>query len=92
MIPVTPPDAYDVCLDAHYYRLATLAEWVALSARSPLKGLVWRDADATRHRLLAEAYDRQAAAACDTVDFPTRTYYAQEAARHRAQAQPQERV
>lgn len=49
-------ETYDVLLDGqHYYRLTTLAEWAAFQALSHYKGIQWRDADATRHRLLTTA-------------------------------------
>jgi hypothetical protein len=43
---------FDIHLDGHYWQLTMLAEWEHLSRLGAQAGLVWRDADATRHRLL----------------------------------------
>jgi hypothetical protein len=48
-------DDYDIMLDTHYWRLVSLAEWDYFMGMRAGAGLTWRDADATKHRLVQQA-------------------------------------
>lgn len=54
---LTTFDRRDITLDGLYWRLVSLAEWTHFWGLRAGAGIAWRDADATRHRLLTERAD-----------------------------------